>query len=53
VRPAHGAGAASGALLWGTLSDRDRVLEAIKAFNPTVIQTNLSHDNEEALVRAL
>ena len=32
---------------------RDRVIEAIKAYNPTVIQTNLSHDDEEALVHAL
>lgn len=31
----------------------DRVIEAIKPYNPTVIQTNLSHDDEEALVRAL
>ena len=32
---------------------RDRVIEAIKPYNPTVIQTNLSHDDEEALVQAL
>jgi uncharacterized membrane protein len=31
----------------------DRVVEAIKPYNPTVIQTNLSHDREEELVRAL
>jgi uncharacterized membrane protein len=31
----------------------DRVIEAIKPFNPTVIQTSLSHDREEELVRAL
>ena len=31
----------------------DRVIEAIKAFNPTVIQTNLTRDREEELVRAL
>ena len=31
----------------------DRVIEAIKPFNPTVIQTSLSHDHEEELVRAL
>jgi uncharacterized membrane protein len=31
----------------------DRVIEAIKPYNPTVIQTNLSHDREEELVRAL
>ena len=30
----------------------DRVIEAIKPFNPTVIQTSLSHDREEELVRA-
>jgi uncharacterized membrane protein len=31
----------------------DRVIEAIKPFNPTVIQTNLTKDREEELVRAL
>jgi uncharacterized membrane protein len=31
----------------------DRVIEAIKSFHPTVIQTSLSHDREEELVRAL
>ena len=31
----------------------DRVIEAIKPYNPTVIQTSLSHDREEELVRAL
>jgi uncharacterized membrane protein len=31
----------------------DRVIEAIKPFNPTIIQTNLSHDREEELVKAL
>jgi uncharacterized membrane protein len=31
----------------------DRVIEAIKPFNPTVIQTSLSHDREEEPVRAL
>jgi uncharacterized membrane protein len=31
----------------------DRVIEAIKPYNPTVIQTNLSHDREEELVKAL
>ena len=31
----------------------DRVIEAIKPFNPTVIQTSLSRDREEELVRAL
>ena len=31
----------------------DRVIEAIKPFNRTVIQTSLSHDREEELVRAL
>ena len=34
-------------------SATDRVIEAIKPFNPTVIQTSLSHDREEELVRAL
>ena len=29
------------------------MIEAIKPFNPTVIQTSLSHDREEELVRAL
>jgi uncharacterized membrane protein len=31
----------------------DRVIEAIKPFNPTVIQTNLTRDREEELVQAL
>jgi uncharacterized membrane protein len=31
----------------------DRVIEAIKPFNPTVIQTSLSRDREEELVKAL
>jgi uncharacterized membrane protein len=31
----------------------DRVIEAIKPFNPTVVQTNLTRDREDELVRAL
>jgi uncharacterized membrane protein len=31
----------------------DRVIEAIKPFNPTIIQTNLTKDREEELVKAL
>jgi uncharacterized membrane protein len=31
----------------------DRVIEAIKPYNPTVIQTNLTRDREEELVQAL
>jgi uncharacterized membrane protein len=31
----------------------DKVIEAIKPYNPTVIQANLTHDREEELVRAL
>ena len=31
----------------------DKVIEAIKPFNPTVIQTNLTKDREEELVKAL
>ena len=31
----------------------DRVIDAVKPFNPTVIRTNLSHDREEELVKAL
>ena len=31
----------------------DRVIEAIKPFNPTVIQTNLTRDREEELIQAL
>jgi uncharacterized membrane protein len=31
----------------------DRVIEAIKPFNPTIIQTNLTRDREEELVAAL
>jgi uncharacterized membrane protein len=31
----------------------DRVIDAIKPYNPTVIQTNLTKDREEELVKAL
>jgi uncharacterized membrane protein len=31
----------------------DRVIEALKPFSPTVIQTNLTRDREEELVKAL
>jgi len=31
----------------------DRVIEALKPFNPTVIQTNLSREREDELVHAL
>ena len=31
----------------------DRVIEAVKPFNPTVIQTNLTRDREDELVQAL
>jgi len=31
----------------------DRVIDALKPFNPTVIQTNLTKDREEELVQAL
>jgi uncharacterized membrane protein len=31
----------------------DKVIEAIKPFNPTVIQTNLTKEREEELVKAL
>jgi uncharacterized membrane protein len=31
----------------------DRVIEALKPYNPTVIQTNLSREREEELVQAL
>jgi uncharacterized membrane protein len=31
----------------------DRVIEAIKPFHPTVVQTNLTRDREDELVRAL
>jgi uncharacterized membrane protein len=31
----------------------DRVIEAVKPFNPTVIQTNLTKEREEELVQAL
>jgi uncharacterized membrane protein len=31
----------------------DRVIEAIKPFNPTVVQTNLTRDREDELVRVL
>ena len=33
--------------------DADRVIDALKPFQPTVIQTNLSRDSEEELIRAL
>lgn len=32
---------------------QDRVIEAIKPYNPHVIQTSLSHDDQEALTKAL
>ena len=31
----------------------DRVIEALKPFSPTVIQTNLTRDREEELVKVL
>jgi uncharacterized membrane protein len=31
----------------------DRVIEAIKPYNPTVIQTNLSRESERELIEAL
>jgi uncharacterized membrane protein len=31
----------------------DKVIDAIKPYNPTVIQTNLTKDREEELVKAL
>jgi uncharacterized membrane protein len=31
----------------------DRVIEAVKPFNPTVIQTNLTKEREEELMEAL
>jgi uncharacterized membrane protein len=31
----------------------DRVIEALKPYSPTVIQTNLTKDREEELVEAL
>ena len=31
----------------------DKVVEALKPYSPTIIQTNLSHDREEELVEAL
>lgn len=32
---------------------RDKVIEAIKPYAPTVLETSLSHDDQEALVKAL
>lgn len=32
---------------------RDKVIEALKEYHPAVLQTNLNHDDQEALVRAL
>ena len=34
-------------------STADRVTEALKEYKPTVLHTNLSHDRQEELVRAL
>ena len=31
----------------------DKVIDALKPYNPTVIQTNLTKDREEELVQAL
>ena len=31
----------------------DRVIEALKPYSPTIIQTNLTKDREEELVKAL
>ena len=32
---------------------RDQVIEALKVYHPVVLQTNLNHDDQEALVQAL
>lgn len=32
---------------------RDKVLEALKPYHPTVLQSNLTHDDQEALIKAL
>jgi uncharacterized membrane protein len=32
---------------------RDKVIEALRKYHPTVLQTNLNHDDQEALVKAL
>jgi len=50
-----GAGALAGKLADVGITDDtvDRVIDAIKPYNPTVIQTNLTKDREEELVKAL
>jgi uncharacterized membrane protein len=49
------AGALAGKLADVGINDDtvDRVIDAIKPYNPTVIQTNLTKDREEELVKAL
>jgi uncharacterized membrane protein len=32
---------------------RDKVIDALKPYSPTVLQTNLTHDDQEQLVKAL
>ena len=32
---------------------RNKVIEALKEYHPTVLQTNLNHDDQEALAKAL
>ena len=31
----------------------DKAIEALKPYHPTVLQTNLTNDDQQALVRAL
>ena len=47
------AGVERGVFLLARSATVDRVIDAIKPFNPTVIQTNLTKDREEELVAAL
>ena len=32
---------------------RDKVIEALREYHPTVLQTNLNHDDQDALAKAL
>lgn len=32
---------------------RDKVIEALREYRPTVLQSNLTHDDQEALIKAL
>ena len=50
---AHLQGGRAAVFLLARSATVDRVIEAIKPYNPTVIQTNLTRDREEELIQAL